>query len=103
MPTCTYLVNMPYTDVTGPLAGFQHTLATQEDTHQLTKTINAAIAEGQGPFGVRPRPQEPRSYPRSSRGSRVSALTFSLEAASGVGEVQSRVSWGDCLASVRGW
>jgi TIR domain len=25
---CTYLVNMPYTDVTGPLAGFQHTLAT---------------------------------------------------------------------------
>ena len=45
---CTYLVDMSYGIDTGPLALFQHTLASEKDTYRLTKTINAAIAEGQG-------------------------------------------------------
>jgi hypothetical protein len=44
---CTYLIGLKYADVTGPLEAFQHTLATREDTHQLVKTINAAIREEQ--------------------------------------------------------
>lgn len=34
--------------VTGPLAEFQHTLATKDDTYRLVQTINAAIADGRG-------------------------------------------------------
>jgi TIR domain len=45
---CTYLIDMPYTAVTGPLRDFQPTLATEEDTYRLVKSINAAIPEGQG-------------------------------------------------------
>jgi hypothetical protein len=45
---CTYLVGVDYSAVTGPLADFQHTPATKEDTHQMVKSINAAIDEGQG-------------------------------------------------------
>jgi hypothetical protein len=43
---CTYLIDMPHTAVTGPLAEFQHTLATEEETHQLIKTINAVMEQG---------------------------------------------------------
>jgi TIR domain len=45
---CTSLVGVDYSAVTGPLADFQHTPATKEDTHQMVKSINAAIEEGQG-------------------------------------------------------
>jgi hypothetical protein len=45
---CTYLIDMPHTAVTGPLAEFQHTLATKDDTRRLLQTINAAIPEEQG-------------------------------------------------------
>jgi hypothetical protein len=51
---CTYLIDLRHTDVTGPLAEFQHTLATKEDTHQLIKTINDAMAEGQGRLAEAP-------------------------------------------------
>jgi hypothetical protein len=45
---CTYLIDMPYAAVpSGPLAEFQHTLVTQEDTHRMVRSINAAIPEGQ--------------------------------------------------------
>ncbi|MGH8071729.1 MAG: TIR domain-containing protein [Candidatus Entotheonellia bacterium] len=43
---CTYLIGVSHTTVTGPLAEFQHTLATKADTHQLVKTINAAMEQG---------------------------------------------------------
>jgi hypothetical protein len=45
---CTYLVGLSHATVTGPLAEFQHTLATIDDTYRLVQTINAAMADGQG-------------------------------------------------------
>lgn len=45
---CTYLIDMPYSAVTGPLAEFQHTLAIKDDTYRLVQTINGAIADGEG-------------------------------------------------------
>lgn len=83
---CTYLIDLLHTAVTGPLAEFQHTLATKEDTHQLIKTINAAMAEDQGQLTevllerafqrlwpelqqkleALPRPEEPEAPPRTS-------------------------------------
>jgi hypothetical protein len=45
---CTYLINMSYSAVTGPLESFQHTLATREDTLRMVQSINAAMDDGQG-------------------------------------------------------
>ncbi len=41
----TYLIGVEPTAVTGPLAEFQHTLATKDETHQMVKTINALVDE----------------------------------------------------------
>ena len=42
---CTYLLDLKPSDVTGPLAKFQHTSATKEDTRVLVETLNAALAD----------------------------------------------------------
>jgi hypothetical protein len=39
---CTYLLDLENTDVSGPLAQFQHTKATREDTLKLVQTMNVA-------------------------------------------------------------
>jgi hypothetical protein len=42
----TYLFHLKPTDVTGPLAEFQHTLAERGETRQLMQAINAAVERG---------------------------------------------------------
>jgi len=42
---CTYLIGVEPTTITGPLAEFQHTLATRDDTQQMVRMINGAIDE----------------------------------------------------------
>lgn len=42
---CTYLLDLKPSDVTGPLAKFQHTTATKEDTQTLLDTLNVALGE----------------------------------------------------------
>jgi len=42
---CTYLLELKPSDVTGPLAKFQHTTATKEDTLSLLEALNATMAE----------------------------------------------------------
>lgn len=46
--TCTYLFDLDYTDIKGPLAQFQHTQAEKEDTKKLLNTINAALGATEG-------------------------------------------------------
>jgi hypothetical protein len=42
---CTYLIDVEHSSISGPLAEFQHTSATRDETYQLVRTINAAIDE----------------------------------------------------------
>lgn len=42
---CTYLLDLRPTDVVGPLAQFQHSTATQEDTRDLVETLNRGLGE----------------------------------------------------------
>jgi hypothetical protein len=42
---CTYLLDLKPSDITGPLAKFQHTTATREDTYILLDTLNVALGE----------------------------------------------------------
>ena len=42
---CTYLFDLKETDVTGPLAKFQHTRADKDDTRRLVATINNALGD----------------------------------------------------------
>lgn len=45
--TCvgTYLLDLNYTDVEGPLAQFQHTVANSQDTWQLLETVNRHLTQ----------------------------------------------------------
>jgi hypothetical protein len=46
---CTYLIDMRVTDVIeGPFRDFQHTLATEEETYRMVRSINTALQEGHG-------------------------------------------------------
>ncbi len=47
---CTYLFDLKYTDVEGPLAQFNHTKAEKEDTKKLLHTINVALGTPEGPM-----------------------------------------------------
>jgi len=47
---CTYLFDLNYTDVEGPLAQFNHTKAEKEDTKKLLHTINVALGTPEGPM-----------------------------------------------------
>src|SRR5207247_2178166 len=40
----TYLMGLAYSDVQGPLAQFQHTIAEEDDTKKLIQAINKASA-----------------------------------------------------------
>ena len=48
----TYLLDLSPSDVTGPLAEFQHTRANEEETKELVKTINRALGENRLPEDV---------------------------------------------------
>ena len=43
---CTYLLGLETSQVKGPLAQFQHTLATEEDTRRLLVTLNSIRTSG---------------------------------------------------------
>ena len=42
---CTFLLDVKPTDIEGPLAQFQHTVATKGDTRQLIGTINESVKQ----------------------------------------------------------
>jgi hypothetical protein len=44
---CTYLLDLGFGDIAGPLVQFQHTLANKDDTRGLIETINAGMGEQQ--------------------------------------------------------
>ena len=48
---CPYLVDLPTENLTGPLAHFQVTQATRDDTYGLIKTLNLALGEQARPEG----------------------------------------------------
>ena len=92
---CTYLLDLEYTDVTGPLAQFQATRATVEDTRKLVETLNRASGGDAVPGGrlqkmferwwpdlesrlmqARAVLTEPKLKPRSDRGILEELLTL---------------------------
>lgn len=48
----TYLLDLKYTNIEGPLSQFNHTLAEKEDTKKLIRTMNRALGEQARKVGI---------------------------------------------------